>query len=102
MSDHKISYSTNWCGPISTKWIEEHGEGWSTGRIDIMGTENPWGTELSLPPIRTEDWNRLSEWLWDFETDTLYTLKELVEEYEKTNPKITWLRERDLEKYGNA
>ena len=92
---NKISYSTNWMGPINTKWIEENGEGWSSGRIDIMGPESPWGGELSLPPIRTEDWNRLSEWLWDFETDTLYTLKELVEEYEKTNPKITWLRERD-------
>lgn len=45
---------------------------------------------------------RLSEWLGDFETDILYTLKELVGEYEKTNPKISWLRERDLEKYGNA
>lgn len=93
-----VRYSTNWMGPISMKWIEENGEGWSTGRIDIIDTTNPspYNDEIGLRPIRSEDWNRLTGWLVNFETDAMYTLKELVEEYEKTNPKITWMRERDI------
>ena len=30
-----VTYSTNWMGPINQKWVEEHGDCWSAGRIDI-------------------------------------------------------------------
>jgi hypothetical protein len=51
-----------------------------------------YGEELDLPPMKSEDWHRFSEWLWNFETEDLWTLEQLVAEYEKTSPKIVWLR----------
>jgi hypothetical protein len=87
----KISYCTNWMGPINTDWIAKHGEQWASGRIDVHGVDNPYGDEISLPPIHIEDWNLFSDWLEDFYTDTMWTLKQLVDEYEKTNPRILWL-----------
>lgn len=86
-----VYYSTNWMGPINSQWIKEHGEGWSAGRIDIFGLDAT-SAEMSLPPLRTEDWNMFSAWLDTIKTDSTYTLPQLVELYEKTNPKITWLR----------
>jgi len=90
-----ITYSTNWMGPINLKWIEEHGEGWSAGRIDIRDDTkhgyDGWH-EYSLPPMQTEDWNHFSDWLWDFETDELWEFDEIIAQYEmESNRKIRWL-----------
>lgn len=94
-----VRYDTNWMGPINEEWIKQNGEGWAAGRIDCSGTGcGPYGDELSLPPMKSEDWRRFGDWLWDFETEDLWTLDELVEVYEITNPKIVWLRK---EKYEN-
>jgi len=88
-----VRYNTNWMGPINMEWIRKNGEGWSTGRIDCSGTGlGPYGDELSLSPMKSEDWGRFGDWLWDFETNELWTLQQLVTEYEKTNPTITWLK----------
>ena len=88
-----IHYNTNWMGPINMEWIRRNGEGWSIGRIDCRGKGlDMYGEELDLPPMKSDDWHRFSEWLWNFSTDTLWTLDELVEVYEITNPKITWLK----------
>lgn len=87
-----IRYSTNWMGPINPDWIKEHGEGWSAGRIDVYGT-GPYPDELGLPPMRSEDWARFSEWLDKLETEEMWTLRMIVWEYEKTNPPIRWLKE---------
>ena len=90
-----ISYYTNWMGPINEKWIEEHGVGWSAGRIDIRGVpDEPWGSEYSLPPMRTEDWNHFSDWLEDFETEELWEFDEIIAQYEmESNRKIRWADE---------
>ena len=85
-----IKYWTNWMGPINPGWIEEHGDNWAAGRIDIWDTKEPYNDEMGLPVMKVEDWCRFGEWIRVFETDTVWTLKELVAEYEKTNPKITW------------
>ena len=106
-----IGYYLNWMGPISIQWYIDRGltikkeinsekfgtyivdkitEHYSGGRIDVSGTDNYYGEEIGVPVMRSEDWNRLKEWLWDFKTETIWTLKQLVEEYEKTNPKIVW------------
>lgn len=85
-----ISYSTNWMGPINAQWIRENGDHWAGGRIDISGTSYTYGVEIGLPVMHQSDWNRFSDWLRTFETDTVWTITELTEEYEKTNPKITW------------
>ena len=90
-----ISYSTNWMGPINQKWIEEHGDCWSAGRIDIRDSNKPgydgWN-EYSLAPMHNEDWNALSDFLDRLHDekvlpyDTLITLFEA--EYGK---KIRWV-----------
>ena len=73
---------------------EEITEHWAAGRIDIYGLDEKeyYGgmCEYGLPPMRGEDWNRFSEWLDDFVTDTLWDFEDIIAEYEKTNPKITW------------
>jgi len=92
-----IRYSANWMGPINQKWYEDRNiELWSyaAGRIDCRGGDlGPYGDELGLPPMLGEDWGRFSNWLDTVETDTLWSLTELVELYEKTNPKITWAKD---------
>lgn len=86
-----ISYYLNWMGPVSKKWTDEHGEQWATGRIDVHGTGDPYGEEIAVHPMHKEDWHRFREWLDDLYTKEVWTLKQLVEEYEKTHPKILWL-----------
>ena len=74
--------------------LEEITERWCGGRIDIYGLDEKeyysGMCEYSLRPMRGEDWNRFSEWLDDFVTETLWDFEDIIAEYEKTNPKITW------------
>ena len=115
-----ISYSTNWMGPCGMWWFRENGytkmvtktlekdslvsdhkagdviefeditEYWYGGRIDIYGTGDPYGDEMGLPIMDGPSYKGFSEWLEKFETETVWNLDQLVEEYEKTNPKIRW------------
>ena len=74
--------------------LEEITERWAAGRIDIYGLDEKeyYGgmCEYGVPPMRSEDWNRFSEWLDNFVTETLWDFEDIIAEYEKTNPKITW------------
>ena len=94
----KITYSTNWMGPINLDWIKENGEHWAGGRIDIYGTGEPYGDETNCPIMHAEDYNSLSDWLDTFETDTVWNWVELIREYEKTHSKIRLFHEDDREK----
>jgi len=89
-----VRYSTNWMGPINKQWYEERGlELWTyaAGRIDCRGEDlGQFGDEIGLSPMLAEDWGRFSKWLSTFETDFMWNLKDLVELYERNNPKITW------------
>jgi hypothetical protein len=119
----KIRYSTNWMGPVSMNWYRDRGlteikmitleadsvitglkagdqfeceeitTYYSTGRIDIYGTGEPYPDEIGLPPMRSEDWSSFGLWLDTFETDAVWTLDQLVELYERANPKIRWATE---------
>ena len=119
-----IVYSTNAMGPVTISWFKERGftkrvsrvlesdsllgvlkagdiidydeitQDWTCGRIDIYGTDDPYPREISLPMMLGEDWNRFSIWLSRFKTEDVWNLNQLVEEYEKTNPKITWYKEK--------
>ena len=42
--------------------------------------------------MRSEDWKQFDSWLDTFMTDRVWTLNELVVEYEKTNPPIRWYK----------
>lgn len=89
-----IRYSTNWMGPVNRKWYHDKGLApWSyaAGRIDCRGEGlGPYGEELYLAPMLAEDWGRFSKWLNTFETDAMWYIKDIIELYEKENPKITW------------
>jgi len=98
-----IEYSTNWMGPISKGWYEQNGVdheklNYSGGRIDVYGldTREYWGGkhEYSLPIMRTEDWNDFSDWLDDFETETLWSFEQIMEEYlQDTGHVIRWWKD---------
>jgi hypothetical protein len=93
--ERMITYSTNWMGPINTKWMEEHGKHWAAGRIDIYGVpDEPYPIEYSLPVMGVQDWKSFSDWLDELETETLLSFNELVAQFEQTvGKKIQWLKE---------
>jgi len=49
-----------------------------------------FGDELGVDPMKDESWALFGKWLDTFETDFMWTLEELVEFYERNNPKIEW------------
>lgn len=104
----KCRYSTNWMGPGGLWWYEERGllndkreitEHYSCGRLDVRGgdIESIYGDEIGVPPMRSEDWASFGDWLNTFRTDTMWSLAEIVKEYEKTNSKIRWASDRESE-----
>lgn len=89
-----INYSTNYMGPVNSDWIKKHGSDWAGGRIDLYGVNSdyPEEFEISLPFMKTDDYKKFSDWLETLETDDVWTLQQLVEQYQKTNSKIVWHR----------
>jgi uncharacterized protein YecA (UPF0149 family) len=113
-----VTYSTNWMGPVSTKWYEdrnipsvtrsfihtrtgeeviyeEYAESYSCGRIDIYGLDEQeyWcgRHEYGLAPMRTEDWNKLQDWLDQLETEELIGYHRLIEMFSMmTQTNIRW------------
>lgn len=119
-----ISYSTNWMGPAGMWWYRDNGyskmvsrvlekdslvseykagdtvhyeevtEYWYGGRIDIYGTDEMYNSEMGLPIMDGPSYKGFSEWLEKVETDSVWSLDQLVAEYEKSNPKIRWHKEK--------
>jgi len=108
-----IRYSTNWMGPILTKWYEDRGlitlktvkflgetvevkaitEWYSAGRIDIRG--DCYGEcihdEYSLAAMKSKDWEELSEWLDTVETDFVWDKEDLIANFERfIGRRIEW------------
>ena len=118
-----ITYSTNWMGPIATRWYEDNNipyvegktfvskytgksitpkdyEQYAGGRIDIYGLDESehWGgkSEYSLPVMPAKDWNAFSEWLDKLESSVLLTYKELISDFEKEyGQRIEWWSIKD-------
>ena len=64
---------------------------YSCGRIDVRGIPGePYGDEISVPPMLSTDWRVFGDWLDTVETMSIWTLADLVTAYEQHNPKITW------------
>jgi len=65
--------------------ITEIHTNYSAGRIDIRDSSKEgyeaW-REYAVPPMRSEDWNRLSDWLWGFETKTVWSYEKLILAFE--------------------
>lgn len=74
--------------------IEEITKQWYGGRIDIYGLpEDEYycgQSEMGLPIMDGISYRNFSDWLENFESTTLLSLDELVEEFEKSYPKINW------------
>lgn len=87
------SYSTNWMGPIRLSWIEENGDFWAGGRIDIRGdTESPYGDELGLPIMFVPHFQDFSSWLDNLpQTQSQWSFKDLTVLFESViGYKIVW------------
>ena len=70
-------------GPNDVWEYDEITTYYSAGRIDIRGVpDEPWGLEYGVAPMHGEDWNALSDWLWDFETEELLPFNTLIEQFE--------------------
>ena len=85
----------NWMGPLYEQWYKDRNLPlwtYSAGRIDFMNNlkDSSYPDEMAVPPMLREDWFRFSNWLVTFETDFPWTLEQIVELYERDNPKITW------------
>ena len=64
---------------------------YSCGRIDVRGVpDEPYGDEISVPPMLNYDWHRFSDWLDTVQTMSVWSLKDLITAYERDNPQITW------------
>jgi len=65
---------------------------YSGGRIDIRGVpDEPWGLEYGVAPMHGEDWNALSDYLWDLTTEELLPYDILIEQFETHyGKKIRW------------
>lgn len=101
----KVRYTTNWMGPVSLGWYLDRGidrekEPYSAGRLDFWNPNDPeskYPDEMHVPPMRSEDWYSFSEWLRTYRSDGVLSLKEITDEYEKTNPPIRWYQFGDLD-----
>lgn len=99
-----IRYSTNWMGPVTMNWYRDRGlthqeshiaehdcmfyskgepytvtkitEQYSCGRIDVNN-----GDEISVPPMRAVDWARLSLWLDEVTTASVWSLDDITTAY---------------------
>ena len=52
--------------------------------------------------MKSSDYHTFSHWLDTVETDTMWSLEQLVTEYEKTHTKIVWHRTPDWEKQNDT
>ena len=108
-----ITYFLNWMGPISSGWyednkipykevtkenrllgktitIKEYKTHYSCGRVDVHGSDDPW-MEFSVPVMESSSWNKISDWLYDFSSESVLTKDELFSTYEReTGEKIKW------------
>jgi hypothetical protein len=98
-------------GPVNLRWYKERGlieEGsvepttyYSAGRIDIRD-DTKYGYdgwyEYGVEPMHGEDWNALSDYLWDLTTEERLPYNELIEQFEEHYGKrIRWADKKEDE-----
>ena len=71
------------------------------GRIDIRDSSKEgyagW-YEYAVPPMKDTSWGKLSDWLWDLETEEVVGYYQLIEMFEQqTRHKIEWWKEENDE-----
>lgn len=112
-----ITYSTNFMGPLSTKWYEDNKipyqsitrinpitgnkttikkfmKQYAGGRLDVGGTGEPFGTELGVPIMEMESWNILQEFLWTFSSKEVLTLEQIITALaDETGHEVVWFKD---------
>jgi hypothetical protein len=91
-------------GPANADWYRDRGLLGSNeqvtvqcaaGRIDIYGldeTEYYGGMyEYSVLPMKRESWDRLADWLDEFETQELWSYDQIIAEFESQCGDIEWI-----------
>ena len=80
----------------NTYEITEIHTSYSAGRIDVRDSSKEgydgWD-EYAVPPMRSEDWALLSDWLWDLETTEVWDYEMLISIFEGevlNDRKIRW------------
>ena len=78
---------------------EDITEPYACGRIDIRDSNKEgydgWD-EYDLEPMHSEDWNALSEYLWDLTTETQLSYDDLIAGFEDYyGKKIRWWNDDD-------
>jgi len=99
-----ISYSTNWMGPVNADWYRDRGlldlneqvtVHCAAGRIDIYGLDEReyynGMHEYSVHPMKRESWDRLADWLDEFETQELWSYGQIIAEFESQCGDIEWI-----------
>ena len=78
-----------------TYTVETITTNYSCGRIDVRGIPGePYGDEIGVLPMLSEDWQAFGEWLDDVQTISVWTLDNLVAAYEdQTHNTIRWYKE---------
>ncbi len=102
-----VTYSTNFMGPISIDWYRERGlvkdeeitTNYCGGRVDIRDdtkqSYDGWD-EYSLAPMHEEDWNALSSYLDELQTQRQLEYDELIFLFEEWHgKKIRWWNDED-------
>lgn len=100
-----VTYSTNMMGPWHTQWYVERGlteydeitTYYAGGRIDIRDDTKQgydgWD-EYSVAPMHVEDWNKFGDWLWNMQTEELWSYDKLIEHFQYYNKaEIRWAPE---------
>lgn len=86
-----VTYFLNLMGPVNSDWIEENGDCWAIGRIDVQD-DSMFGDEYGVWAMHKEDWKAFGRWLNALETDDKWTYEQLIEEFEKQEEvSIRWL-----------
>ena len=76
---------------------EEPLEYYAGGRIDIYGADE-YPLEYGLPPMHSEDWKRLSNWLDTIETYNVWTYEDLIGNFERfIGREIRWAPEKRVQ-----
>lgn len=88
----RVRYYPNRTGPVSLTWYQERNllENGQIRNRYVFGRMDTNAKSISLPAMTESSWEAFSTWIRTYETDEIWSLKNLVWLYECRNPRIEW------------